>query len=219
MRSNSSRRHQLLAGLRLASLLTGALCLIACGPSVPRSDSTAAKPEPSALNPQQVAARSSSLQEAALAGETAGVIEALERGADPNFKSADGRTSLMLAAYGGHTGVMRLLLERGAAVDERDGSGRTALMYAASGPYAESVRLLLEGRADPDLVDREERFTALMFAAAEGQAEVVRALLEHGSDPSLTDVDGDTALDFAAKNGHEEVARMLSAGPAGKNDP
>ncbi len=81
------------------------------------------------------------------------------------------------------------------------------------------MQLLLEWKADPDLVDREERFTALMFAAAEGQAGVVRALLSYGADSGLTDVDGDTALDFAARNGHREVARMLSAEPVRKNDP
>ena len=72
-----------------------------------------------------------------------------------------------------------------------------------------AVRVLLEHKADPLLADREERFTALMFAAAEGQTEVVRMLLSHGSDPSMVDVDGDTALDFAMKNGHSEAVALL----------
>ncbi len=105
------------------------------------------------------------------------------------------------------------------AVDDRDGSGRTALMYAASGPHRESAELLLEWQADPDLADQEERFTALMFAAAEGQAGVVQTLLRHGADPGLTDVDGDTALDFAARSGHREVVRMLSTGPIRGDGP
>jgi ankyrin repeat protein len=83
-------------------------------------------------------------------------------------------------------------------------------MYAASGPNQETVRVLLENGADPLLSDHDERFTALMFAAAEGHVGVVRTLLRHGSDPDIVDIDGDKALDFAARNGHEEVVRLLS---------
>ena len=49
-----------------------------------------------------------------------------------------------------------------------------------------------------------------MFAAAEGQLEVVQALLSHGADATLSDVDGDTALDFASQNGHSDVVGRLS---------
>ena len=49
-----------------------------------------------------------------------------------------------------------------------------------------------------------------MHAAAEGQLEVVKTLLEHHADPQIRDVDGDTARDFAERNGHAEVVRLLS---------
>ena len=48
-----------------------------------------------------------------------------------------------------------------------------------------------------------------MFAAAEGQKEVVQALLQNNADTTVKDKDGDTARDFAAKNGYREVATML----------
>jgi ankyrin repeat protein len=82
-------------------------------------------------------------------------------------------------------------------------------MYAATGPHAKTVNLLLEAGANPDLADNAEGFTALMYAAAEGQLEVVRALLGHGANATLRDKDGDTARDFAARNGHTEIARRL----------
>ena len=58
-------------------------------------------------------------------------------------------------------------------------------------------------------VDEVEKFTALMFAAAEGQQEVVQALLQHNADVTLRDIDGETARDFAANNGHDAVVRIL----------
>lgn len=57
--------------------------------------------------------------------------------------------------------------------------------------------------------DGEEGFTALMFATAEGQAEVVEVLLAHGADMKKADQEGDTALDFARKNGHRKAVRLL----------
>ena len=50
---------------------------------------------------------------------------------------------------------------------------------------------------------------SLMFAAAEGQTDVIRVLLAHGADMKVADKDGDTALDFAEKNGHQEAAKIL----------
>ena len=115
----------------------------------------------------------------------------------------------MMASYNGHFETVRLLLEHGAKVGLQDHFGRTALMYAASGPFPETVRLLLGKGADENRRDKEEGFTALMFAAAEGQAEVIRVLLTHGADVTMTDKDGDTALDFAEKNGHREAVEIL----------
>ena len=133
----------------------------------------------------------------------------LEQGLDVNKTDPDGRTALLMASFEGHTGIVRLLVENEAPLDHRDAAGRSALMYAASGPNHETVRLLLEAGADPNIVDKGEGFTALMFAAAEGQLEVVRVLLRHNANVSVRDVDGDTARDFAAKKGHDEIVRML----------
>ena len=149
------------------------------------------------------------LGDAALGGKTQQVRLALKHGAEVNTSTAEGRTALMLAAFGGHNETINLLLERGAQVDARDAFGRTALMYSASGPYPGTVRALLERGANPNSRDAVEHWTPLMFAAAEGQADVVRALLSHGANGAVTDDDGDTALDFARRNGHAEVVRLL----------
>ncbi len=48
-----------------------------------------------------------------------------------------------------------------------------------------------------------------MYAAAEGQLEVVQLLLKHKADKSMTDIDNDTARNFAIQNNHLEVAEAL----------
>ena len=145
----------------------------------------------------------------ALEGNTKKVRLALENGVDVDAANDQGSTALMLAGFNGHKEIVGLLLDHGAGVDARDEVGRTALMYSASGPFPEIVRILLEKGADPNLSDKSENFTALMFAAAEGQAEVVRVLLLQGASFEKTDVDGETALDFARSNGHSEVVQLL----------
>jgi ankyrin repeat protein len=164
-----------------------------------------------------VRAQSSKLQDqleqtlrlAALDGRIERVRSSLDQGAAPDAIDPDGRTALMLAAYNGHTETAKLLLGRGAKVNAVDLTGRTALMYAASGPFAPTVQMLITRGADPNIRDDDEGFTALMFAAAEGQVEVIKALLSHGADVTIKDNDGDKALDFAVKNGHQVAAGLL----------
>ena len=55
-----------------------------------------------------------------------------------------------------------------------------------------------------------------MFAAAEGQTEVIKVLLSHGANIKITDKDGDTALVFAKKSGHQEAVQALIKAIEGK---
>ncbi len=186
--------------------LVVSLCVlphIGCRSEGGAQESRAQKEEPAA------GADEGALWDAALEGRLQAVLSALSKGADVNALDQEKRSALMLAAFNGHTEVVRALIEKGASVNATDSMGRTALMFASSGPSPDTVWLLLENKADPDVQDSGEGWTALMFAAGEGLAEVVQVLLEHGADRTLKDVDGDTALDFARKNGHTRVVRLL----------
>lgn len=151
----------------------------------------------------------SAFREYALEGKLESVQKAIEAGVDVNSADEEQRTALLFAAFNGHTPVVKLLLDSGARLEQRDSMGRTALMFASTGDNAATVNLLLESGADVNTVDTNEGFTPLMYAAAEGHVDVVKALLQHDADPSLRDTDGDSARDFAQRNGHTRVVRLL----------
>jgi ankyrin repeat protein len=176
-------------------------------PPVGNESTDQRKPTPTA---KKISIDDSAFQDAALEGRIETVRRAIEEGVDVGAMDEGGRTALLLASFNGHTPIVKLLLDHGAELGHRDATGRTALMYAATGANEETVRLLLEAGAKPNVTDLGEHFTALMHAAAEGQAKVVQLLLQHNADPTLRDVDGDTAGDFATRNGHAEVVRLLT---------
>ena len=79
---------------------------------------------------------------AAFRGDTAAVINLLERGADVNARDRDGDTALMFAAHGGHGLVVALLLQYGANVYARARNGWTAKKAAQSGLHEQIAGML-----------------------------------------------------------------------------
>src|SRR5919206_1432448 len=79
---------------------------------------------------------------AAFRGNTAAVINLLERGADVNARDRDGDTALMFAAYRGHRLVVALLLQYGANVHARARNGWTARKAALSGLHQQVAETL-----------------------------------------------------------------------------
>lgn len=76
----------------------------------------------------------------------------LEKGADVNAKTEDGKTALQIAAKNGHATVARILLDRGAEVDSEDSRRRTPLYWAATGNYIAVIKLLLARNANEDKI-------------------------------------------------------------------
>jgi len=89
---------------------------------------------------------------AAFRGDTAVVLNLLERGADVNARDKDGDTALMFAAFKGHGLIVALLLQYGANVYARARNGWTARKAAQSGLHqqiAETIRRVeMEGAAE-----------------------------------------------------------------------
>ena len=85
---------------------------------------------------------------AAFRGNTAAVINLLERGADVNARDGDGDTALMFAAHRGHGLVVALLLQYGANVYARARNGWTAKKAAQSGLHEHIADMF--GRAETE---------------------------------------------------------------------
>jgi ankyrin repeat domain-containing protein 50 len=141
-------------------------------------------------------------------GDNTMVLLLLEKGADIEAKTHDGRTALRRAAENGHEAAVRILLERRADVDAKNEFGWTVLHRAAENGHEATVRVLLEHWADVD-AKAAFRWTALHRAAENGHEATVRVLLEHRADINVKDESGGTALHRAAENGHETTMRVL----------
>ena len=131
-------------------------------------------------------------------GDTAKVQSLLDKGANPNLKTDDGKTVLMLAAYLGHTDIAKLLIDKGADVNATDKDGKTALMYAAEKGNLDVAQLLLNKGADINAVDNNGK-TALQIAKDNNQTPMVDFLNNWGKPaptaaPTATPVPTSTAI-------------------------
>ena len=102
----------------------------------------------------------------------------------------------------------------------QSGPEKVSLRHVQDGEHREEV---IEGRARDVVailaggravdVDARDKYgagsTALLQAAYFGHGETVDALLEAGADPTLRDVDGKSPADWAAHEGHADLAETL----------
>ncbi len=130
----------------------------------------------------------------------------LERGADPNVRSGDGRTPLHRAAEYRQTSICELLLSAGAIVNARDDYGVTPLHELGT---VEMLRLLLQHGADINATTPDGR-TPLHYAACIWGPGPVEALLANGAVLEARDSWGQTPLHLlAAGNGRPDVVGLL----------
>ena len=155
----------------------------------------------------------------AIQGGSMKVIEALLNARDVNFEARafNGNTALMVAAYKGLPQVVQMLLDKGAEVNR---PGWTALHYAAAIGNNAIVGLLLEKSAYIDAASPNGT-TPMMMAARSGHILTVKLLLDEGADATLKNQQGMSAIDFALKFGHKDIAEGLQyqLQKAGKPQP
>ena len=147
----------------------------------------------------------------------------LAAGATVDAANLYGVTPLLQASRNGSVEIIRALLDAGANPTRWHPDGETPLMAASRTGKVDAVQLLLSRGSFVNAQDPFQEETALMWASAEGHLAVVKALLAAGADPNLKGhvstiterknedhpSGGFTALMFAVRNGHEDVAREL----------
>jgi ankyrin repeat protein len=133
----------------------------------------------------------------------------IERGADVNAETGYPLTPLASAAAGGKADIMRFLLESGADVNALGTYGVPATWFAVSKGQAEMVEMLLAGGAGTDFTDEIYGRNLLQLAALNGYLDIVTLLLSYGAPVNDLDNSGSTALQYAARYGHERVADLL----------
>ena len=127
---------------------------------------------------------------------------------DVNHCDIDNETALGFAAKNGHTKVVRVLIDAGADIDTKDINTFSPLHLASCSGTLEVVKMLVRAGAGVNVTDDYGR--SLISAAFCGHTEIVRYLVcLPEADVNHCDIDNETALHWAANNGHTEVVRVL----------
>ena len=123
------------------------------------------------------------------------------------FIGPDKATILIDAARSNRPDLFPKLLAYGADVNGTERDGETALTQAIV--YApKGVAFLLEHGANPNVVTILQQ-TPVIIAAGAGDAESIRLLLAHGAQINAHPARGHTALYWARKHHHADIAALL----------
>ena len=158
-----------------------------------------------------------------LAAESLDVVDALlAAGANPNAWASRGREPIIaVAARYGDRALFDRLIGAGADPHAIAANGTTVLLAASQSEDHDAAvaiaRSLLKRGARVDSHDRFQQ-TPLMAAARAGNVDLVHHLIGTKANVGLKDIDGQTALDWAATGGHEGAVRMLLAAGAEINE-
>lgn len=125
---------------------------------------------------------------------------------DLETKAKNGDNALMIACFKGNKPAVEALLAKGAEVNR---PGWTPLHYAAAIGNNDIVRILLDRSAYID-AESPNKTTPMMMAARGGHIYTVKLLLDEGADATLKNDVGMTAIDFAEKFNHKDIAEGLT---------
>ena len=157
---------------------------------------------------------------AARLGDLAAVERLLAGGTDPNARDYYGSTTLHDSIR--HLGVAVVLLHHGADPRARDSYGETPLhIWAQVGTDAAVASALVEAGAEVNARNVYGE-TPIYLTGLLDNPEAATVLLRLGADPMIPNCDGETPIEVARRQGHDDVVRVIenamSANPKG-DDP
>ena len=166
-----------------------------------------------------VAASSADLRliDAVKSRDLRGIRALVEQGVDIDAKQPGGATALAWAVHLQDRETVDRLLASGAEVNTADEYGDTPLILASANGDLYMIERLVAAGADAT-AERWSGETALMLASGTGVAGAVGLLAERGSPLDATETRrGQTALMWAAAEGHSDVVEALIAAGAEVN--
>lgn len=140
----------------------------------------------------------------------------LKNGALVGHLDCSGRTALHWACYYGSKKTAKLLLEYEADMYQKDFQKKTSLHCATYPENSCTLKLMLKKIPLTQGVDYldEDNMTPLMWAAFYGNVDNVKMLLKRRPNCAMKDIEGKTALHWAACCKHNSCCSVLL-----KNDP
>ncbi len=130
-------------------------------------------------------------------------------GANVNYKNPAGISVLMNAARSGHFYQVRGLIENDADVRARDNDGKSVMEYARIRGNKSIIKALKKAGAD-EVSSSAIPEIQLQDAVKGRDVKRIQQLLEQGVDPNYKDVEGRTALGWAAYNASPiEIVELL----------
>ena len=157
-----------------------------------------------AMYPHLDPARASQFETDPIAKRAMKRAEAKEKKAKKQIAGGDDRPQ--------HDACIKYLQSEGARVDIAEVSqmseGLALLHHAAAFNNVERTRWLLEADVDVDPRTKNNE-TPLMYAARRGNLKVAIVLLQHNASTDHTNVEGWTALHFAALYGGTSITKLL----------
>jgi len=139
------------------------------------------------------------LHQAAMRGQKEVVELLLAKGAEVNARDRGCYTPLHYASQRGHKEITELLIAKGSNVNAQNKAGDTPLDVALSQNHKEIADLLIQKGAD----------VSLHTAAQHGLLEKLKELISKGTDVNAKNNAGETALEVAIQEYHQDIVRLL----------
>ena len=138
-----------------------------------------------------------------------GIELMVRKGAVPDVLDHYGFSSYLWAVVAGRFSATNVLLNLGVDVNSASADGRSALGWAARLGHSQIARLLISKGANVMYMTRDTCMVPLEDAAAAGDLATVELLLNIGADLHYRDLDGWSAIHWAAEEGHSDVVFLL----------